>query len=92
MPATLEEPQREAVLFALANLTGKGFSGDLGYASAARLGEEASLGEARAHDILESLVAGGMALSDGSGGYSGLAAHCLCCGDVPCTCGLGTWR
>jgi hypothetical protein len=88
---------KESMEFALANRTGAGFSGDLGYLSAKELATEAGLidaetGIVEAQTILDEMVASGEALTDNQGNYSGVPVQCVVCNADPCTCGIGTWR
>lgn len=88
-----------ALDMALANLTGSGFAGDLGYATVEQLHAEAQnwLG-AGEHwsfeavcDELEVMAAVGKVL-EFEGTYSGPPVQCVHCNDDPCSCGVGTWR
>lgn len=88
-----------ALDMALANLTGAGFGGVLGYATVEQLhaeaqswcvaGEEWNFEVVR--DALEVMAAAGDLL-EFEGTYSGLPVQCEKCGDDPCSCGVGTWR
>jgi len=83
---------REDMGFALANRTGAGFSGDLGYLSVEELALEANVPYTDARAELEQMVREGEALTDGAGNFAGTPVQCVICGDDPCTCGVGTWR
>jgi len=90
--SSISDNDVEAVRFVLANLTGSGFSGDLGYAGAAKLSEQAELSVTETEQILEYLLRSGEIISDGQGHYAGQPVQCVLCHDDPCTCGLGSWR
>ena len=83
---------KNLVSFALANRTGIGFSGDLGYLDVATLATEAQLPYKDTKLVLDEMVDAGFALKDATDSYSGLPVQCVACGDDPCSCGIGTWR
>lgn len=84
--------KRMAVEFALANITGKGFSGDLGYASPQRLAEESEIPLADVVVILDNMHRNYEVLRNEAGFYSGLPVDCMLCDYDPCICGIGLWR
>src|ERR1039458_845024 len=77
---------RDDMSFALANRTGAGFSGDLGYLSAEALALEAGAPYTDARAMLDQMVRERSALTDGNGNFSWTPVQCVLCHDDPCTC------
>lgn len=77
---------RENLEFALANRTGSGFSGDLGFCSANELAFEAGISSIDAQSLLSRMLDEGKVLSDGRGSFAGLPVHCKLCDYDPCVC------
>lgn len=92
---------RYELSFTLANYTGDGFGGDMGYKSVSFLTEQirpltwawAGLGEEEVKIELDEMVARGEATEkDGEYAKAPYKVQCLVCNNDPCSCGLGTWR
>lgn len=88
----------EIVEGTLANYTGSGFGGDLGFKTAVEI-FELDREEFEHHDMtpedvghaLEWMVTQSKAVRTATG-YAFPPTQCVRCNNDPCTCGIGTWR